>query len=625
LTALLCLSVFCASASASAGPDPEREAIVDAMRVVYVHGVTDALAEELRAELGPRMAPVLRELLKDPAFPRRDNVVAFLAHLKGSGARQDLLGLLASPPAGWDTPEEVRALLGAPRALGHLARHGDAASLEALFELTDPARGPALLIGAVRRHRDPAAALAALTERALFGLAMSGDVAARGRLLDIGLERIRFADPGLARSALDALDLMDEMHTSLSGATAGGSAPTANGGAGASGDATHFGEGPSDPGTSLPDDFDTQARVHDSGIDYANHVDLGNKMTDTRLDNAFDAINLWAGKSNFSGDVACCVTVSRLGTAGSFGSPGDGLNVIDTSSELNAVIGNGVARVKVVADLNYCGGPGTNIIGCGNTPGNGIVVVRLGNLNNEGALWLHEYGHNCGLSHSNTFRHVMYRSLHGSNDGMNQSQCNTYHSPLLPGFTQPVITDTGACTDGDGDEVQDGIDNCAGIANAGQADADGDGFGDPCDNCSSISNPTQDDFDLDGLGDACDTDDDNDGTPDTSDCAPFDPNIAEAAGEASGVGWQAGSNTMLTWTPGASADVSNVYRGDMAATFDPTWNCLAADVAGGTFEDAAVPLVNEGFHYLVTGENACGESGAGLDSAGSPRGVNACP
>jgi hypothetical protein len=619
-----------ASPGWAAGPaDPERDEIVEAMRVVYIHGVTDELAAELRERLGPRMTPVLRELLRDPAFPRRDNVVAFLAHLQGSGARDDLLAFLAAPPAGWGTPEEERALLLAPRALGHLARHGDAAAVDALLALTDPLRGAALLRGAAAAHDDPTGALGALVERALFGLAVSGADRARDRLVDVGLGRIVFAGAhrDLADSALQALELMDEHYGAVGGSGAAATAPADDAPQAAtdSSAAGVFGESPSSGGPAKPEDFDTQSRVHDSGLSYANHVDLGNKMTDSRLDSALGRANLRAGSSNYSGDVGCCITFSRLGTAGTFGSPGDGLNSVDTNAELSAVIGNGVARVKVVADLNYCGGPGSNIIGCGNTPGNGIVVVRLGNLTNEGVLWAHEYGHNAGLGHAGSFRRIMYGALHGSNDGLTQNECNSYHSPPFAFLTNPVITDTGACTDGDTDEVQDGVDNCPSTANAGQADADGDGFGDPCDNCSSNANPGQEDFDLDGLGDVCDSDDDNDGTPDTSDCAPFDPAVAQAAGEASAVGWQAGSKTTLVWTPGASASVSNVYRGSMGPTFDPGWSCLAADVAGSSFDDGTPVAPGEGLHYLVTGENACGESGAGLDSQGSPRVVDDCP
>jgi MYXO-CTERM domain-containing protein len=88
-----------------------------------------------------------------------------------------------------------------------------------------------------------------------------------------------------------------------------------------------------------------------------------------------------------------------------------------------------------------------------------------------------------------------------------------------------------APADSDGDGVDDSLDNCPAVANAGQEDADADGLGDACDpcpadptddfdgdglcadvdNCPAVNNPNQEDDDSDGLGDACD------------DC-PYDPN-----------------------------------------------------------------------------------------------------
>jgi hypothetical protein len=47
--------------------------------------------------------------------------------------------------------------------------------------------------------------------------------------------------------------------------------------------------------------------------------------------------------------------------------------------------------------------------------------------------------------------------------------------------------------DGDGDGVDDAIDNCPATANPSQSDGDGDFVGDACDNCPTIPNPGQDD------------------------------------------------------------------------------------------------------------------------------------
>jgi len=85
---------------------------------------------------------------------------------------------------------------------------------------------------------------------------------------------------------------------------------------------------------------------------------------------------------------------------------------IQTSADLTALLnaGNGV---KIVQAIRWCGGPGDNIIGCapvGSATVN-IAAVRF-TANQEGLIWVHEYGHNCGLPHrTDDPRAVMYPSV----------------------------------------------------------------------------------------------------------------------------------------------------------------------------------------------------------------------
>ncbi len=622
---LLLAALLLPAVARAASPDDVRSRVVEELGYVYVHGVDEPLARDLVDRLGAGVPVVLRELLADPAFPRRDNVVAFLAHLGGPADRDALLRFMADPPAGWSTPEEDRALLMAPTALGPIARRGDAGALEALLRMTDPATAMELLGGAAAESTNPEAARTDLIEKALRGLAWAGTRQARDRLLDVGLGRLEFRGTrrDLALSALRSLDLLELLGTS--------SLPTVNGGAPApaagGGDAPgHLAPRDPAPGSGVePQEFDVNPTVTDSSLTYANHVDHNDPMTDTRLDESLAVADLRAGRSDYDGDVACCMTLSRLGTAQEFGTPGDGLDSIDDSAELNEVMGNPVARIKVVREIHNCGGPGFGIIGCGNTPGDSIAVVRMSSAADDGLLWAHEYGHNTGLGHNGDNRRIMHGFLTGSNRGLTQGECDSFHAPPLDFLTNSIRTDTGACTDNDGDEVQDGVDNCPANPNNNQLDDDGDGVGSTCDNCASDFNPDQANFDLDAEGDVCDFDDDNDGVADGSDCAPLDASVSSPAGEAQAVGWPDAGKTTLGWTTDPEATESNVYRGDFGTVFDPAWTCLAAGVIGDTYDDVDVPAAGEGFHYLVSGENGCGESGVGQDSDGVPRVPAACP
>ena len=70
-----------------------------------------------------------------------------------------------------------------------------------------------------------------------------------------------------------------------------------------------------------------------------------------------------------------------------------------------------------------------------------------------------------------------------------------------------------------------------GIGDDCDVDQDGDGTEDDTDNCPLVANENQLDSDGDGTGDVCEDDKDGDGSPDAQDCSPLDPTVHPGAVE----------------------------------------------------------------------------------------------
>ena len=95
-----------------------------------------------------------------------------------------------------------------------------------------------------------------------------------------------------------------------------------------------------------------------------------------------------------AGDVSCDVEMVRDGPTTTFET---GTGIINSEADfiaVNLLPGN----VKMVNDINWCGGPVVGVIGCAPVPGTSFVVVRFV-ADQEGILWTHEFGHNKGLLH----------------------------------------------------------------------------------------------------------------------------------------------------------------------------------------------------------------------------------
>jgi len=445
------LAIASVALSRPARAASQESLVRDACLRTWFEGVT---AEDAHREVGLSGVPILLQLLAEPDFPRRDNVVAFLTHLGGAESTPAILGFLGAPPSGAAAPEEDRALLLAPQALGHIAGRGDPAALAAVLAL---AREGAGVDGAVTAspHADMRDDLRAM---ALRGLAIAGGPAALATLEQAATG----PSPALRRAAAQSLALLSEGGPSAAEPSA--AEPHAE-----------------EPSASIdPSVLDGSARARELAVTWGNHVSVTSPMTDVQLDAVLGRASLVMGRSDFSGDVACCASLARSGSAGSFGTPGDGLDVIDDGTELSQVLGESVGRFKVVRAINYCGAPGVNIAGCATVGGNGIAVVRYpSSTATEAVIWAHELGHNVGLSHNAAGSpFVMSAVVSGSTVGLTQTECDRYHGPA--GGSAVVQTDVGACTDGDVDDVQDAIDNCPLVANETQADANGNGIGDLC-------------------------------------------------------------------------------------------------------------------------------------------------
>lgn len=100
---------------------------------------------------------------------------------------------------------------------------------------------------------------------------------------------------------------------------------------------------------------------------------------------------------------------------------------ITTQAEWNALMTAGTG-VKVVQGIRWCGGPGGSIIGCApiGSPTVNLAVVRF-TPNQEGILWVHEYGHNTGNGHrTDDTRAIMYPSIGADHNVINSTESARY-------------------------------------------------------------------------------------------------------------------------------------------------------------------------------------------------------
>ncbi|MFC5477715.1 hypothetical protein [Massilia suwonensis] len=100
---------------------------------------------------------------------------------------------------------------------------------------------------------------------------------------------------------------------------------------------------------------------------------------------------------------------------------------IQTEADLLALLNAG-SGVKIVDAIRWCGGPGGSIIGCApvGSPTVNLAAVRF-TENQEGLIWVHEYGHNAGLPHrTDDLRAVMYPSVGTDHNVVNAAESASF-------------------------------------------------------------------------------------------------------------------------------------------------------------------------------------------------------
>jgi len=109
--------------------------------------------------------------------------------------------------------------------------------------------------------------------------------------------------------------------------------------------------------------------------------------------------------------------------------PANVAGTIQTEAQWNTLMSAGTG-VKVVGAIQWCGGPGGSIIGCApvGNPTVNLAVVRF-TANQEGILWVHEYGHNAGNPHrTDDTRAIMYPSIGPDHNVVNATESGRYLS-----------------------------------------------------------------------------------------------------------------------------------------------------------------------------------------------------
>jgi len=164
-------------------------------------------------------------------------------------------------------------------------------------------------------------------------------------------------------------------------------------------------------------------------------------------------------------DSPCCDVIEVL-SVGTFGTPGDGLDVPSSAADqaaLDVIVGSSGSTAFLVDSLGYCGGPTSTAIGCASRPacsGNPdddpglklIVTMEAHEVYDVlGETLAHERGHNSCLSHVTPGEQCLLMTSSAGGGCLTASDCTAYDN------ARNASGGTCACHDGSGGTEDDGI------------------------------------------------------------------------------------------------------------------------------------------------------------------------
>jgi hypothetical protein len=149
-----------------------------------------------------------------------------------------------------------------------------------------------------------------------------------------------------------------------------------------------------------------------------------------------DADHILSEASQIIANNACPLSLSRSGSVTDFNAGSGSVLTVADYQRVCAQPG----YVHLVNSINWCNGI-TDALGCSDTPGTCIVMVRWAAPPDqdpaqieEGILWAHEYGHTKNLHHRSNNDAVMNPILNANRLKIDQGECNAYleRSSTLP-------------------------------------------------------------------------------------------------------------------------------------------------------------------------------------------------